>query len=194
LYHYIKGTVVHKGINYLVIDNNGIGYRIFTSDSVLQRTTLDKNEKIYTYLNIREDVMDLYGFLTQEELSTFELLISVSGVGPKVGLALLSTIPPSEFALAVVTGNIKTITKAPGVGPKVAQRIILELKDKLKNDQLIQQAAMEETEIVTDENEAVSALMVLGYSQSEAKKAVAKAGNGESTENTVKAALKLLMK
>ena len=194
MYHYIKGTVVHKGVNFLVIDNNGVGYRVFTSDSVLQRTALDKNEKIYTYLHIREDVMDLYGFLTQEELSTFEMLISVSGVGPKVGLALLSAIAPSEFALAVVTGNVKTITKAPGVGPKVAQRIILELKDKLKNDKLIQQATLLEDETVTDGNEAVSALMVLGYSQSEAKKAVAQAGNGENTENTVKAALKLLMK
>lgn len=193
MYHYIKGTVALKGHNYIVIDNNGVGYRIFTSDSVLQRTTLDRNEKIYTYLHIREDVMDLYGFLTREELSTFELLISVSGVGPKVGLALLSAIPPSEFALAVVTGNVKAITKAPGVGPKVAQRIILELKDKLKNDQLIQKAALIEEEPALDENEAVSALMVLGYSQAEAKKAVTAAG-GDTTEDTVRAALKLLVK
>lgn len=193
MYHYIKGTVVLKGTNYLVIDNNGVGYRIFTSDSVLQRISVDKNEKIYTYLHIREDLMELYGFLTREELSTFEMLISVSGVGPKVGLSLLSTVPPSEFALAVVTNNVKAITRAPGVGPKVAQRIILELKDKLKNDQLIQEAVMYE-EPAADANEAVSALMVLGYSQGEAKKAVAAAGEGASTEETVRQALKQLMK
>lgn len=193
MYHYIKGTVVLKGTNYLVIDNNGVGYRIFTSDSVLQRISVDKNEKIYTYLHIREDLMELYGFLTREELSTFEMLISVSGVGPKVGLSLLSTVPPSEFALAVVTNNVKAITRAPGVGPKVAQRIILELKDKLKNDQLIQEAVMYE-EPAVDANEAVSALMVLGYSQGEAKKAVAAAGEGTSTEETVRQALKQLMK
>ena len=193
MYHYIKGTVVLKGTNYLVIDNNGVGYRIFTSDSVLQRISVDKNEKIYTYLHIREDLMELYGFLTREELSTFEMLISVSGVGPKVGLSLLSTVPPSEFALAVVTNNVKAITRAPGVGPKVAQRIILELKDKLKNDQLIQEAVMYE-EPAADANEAVSALMVLGYSQGEAKKAVAAAGEGTSTEETVRQALKKLMK
>ncbi|MDY4975339.1 MAG: Holliday junction branch migration protein RuvA [Clostridia bacterium] len=193
MYHYIKGTVVLKGTNYLVIDNNGVGYRIFTSDSVLQRISVDKNEKIYTYLHIREDLMELYGFLTREELSTFEMLISVSGVGPKVGLSLLSTVPPSEFALAVVTNNVKAITRAPGVGPKVAQRIILELKDKLKNDQLIQEAVMYE-EPAVDANEAVSALMVLGYSQGEAKKAVAAAGEGASTEETVRQALKQLMK
>lgn len=193
MYHYIKGTVILKGTNYLVIDNNGVGYRIFTSDSVLQRISVDKNEKIYTYLHIREDLMELYGFLTREELSTFEMLISVSGVGPKVGLSLLSTVPPSEFALAVVTNNVKAITRAPGVGPKVAQRIILELKDKLKNDQLIQEAVMYE-EPAADANEAVSALMVLGYSQGEAKKAVAAAGEGTSTEETVRQALKQLMK
>ncbi len=193
MYHYIKGTVVLKGSNYLVIENNGVGYRIFTSDSVLQRSTIDKNEKIYTYLHIREELMELYGFLTREELSTFEMLISVSGVGPKVGLSLLSTVPPSEFALAVVTNNVKAITKAPGVGPKVAQRIILELKDKLKNDQLIQKAVLTE-EPLADENEAVSALMVLGYSQSEAKKAVGAVGEGSGTEDTVREALKRLMK
>lgn len=136
--------------------------------------------------------MELYGFLSQEELSTFELLISVSGVGPKVGLSLLSVIPPSEFALAVVTGNVKTITRAPGVGPKVAQRIILELKDKLKTDQLIQQAALYDEPV--EEDEAVGALMVLGYSQTEAKRAVQAAGGGSNTEETVRNALKQLMK
>lgn len=192
MYHYIKGTVVLKGTNFLVIDNNGVGYRIFTSDSVLQRSQIDQNEKIYTHLHIREDLMELYGFLSQEELSTFELLISVSGVGPKVGLSLLSVIPPSEFALAVVTGNVKTITRAPGVGPKVAQRIILELKDKLKTDQLIQQAALYDEPV--EEDEAVGALMVLGYSQTEAKRAVQAAGGGSNTEETVRNALKQLMK
>lgn len=179
-----------------MIDNHGIGYRVFSSESSLRRIRLDQDEKIYTYLHIREDIMDLYGFLTQEELTTFELLISVSGVGPKVGLALLSSLPPSEFALAVVTGNSKTITKAPGVGPKMAQRIILELKDKLKNDSFLGTGVSESfgTEPVEDGNEAVSALIVLGYSPSEAKKAVADAGTTGSTEETVKAALKLLMK
>lgn len=123
----------------MVIDAGGVGYKIFTSESTLKRVETDQPAKLYTYLNVREDLMDLYGFLTAEELGTFQMLISVSGVGPKVALALLSTIPPSEFALAVVTGNIKAITRAPGVGPKVAQRIVLELKDKLKNEQLIAQ-------------------------------------------------------
>ena len=193
MFYYISGKTAHVGLDFVVIDAGGVGYKIFTSESTLKRVETDQPAKLYTYLHVREDLMDLYGFLTAEELGTFQMLISVSGVGPKVALALLSTIPPSEFALAVVTGNIKAITRAPGVGPKVAQRIVLELKDKLKNEQLIAQAA-EVEDMAGELDEAVSALIVLGYSQTEAKRAVAAADPSDSVEETVKQALKKLMK
>lgn len=193
MYYYIEGTVAHKGIDFIVIDAGGVGYRINTTDSVISKLSAGEKKKIYTYLNVREDALDLYGFLSEEELNLFKLLISVSGIGPKVGLGVLSSISPSEFALAVVTGNIKAITKAPGVGPKVAQRIILELKDKMKKAE-IAEMPQDYGAFTDSSDEAVSALMVLGYTQGEAKNVLSKVEGGLSVEETVKRALKLLMR
>lgn len=185
--------VAHKGIDFIVIDAGGVGYRINTTDSVISKLSAGEKKKVYTYLNVREDALDLYGFLSEEELNLFKLLISVSGIGPKVGLGVLSSISPSEFALAVVTGNIKAITKAPGVGPKVAQRIILELKDKMKKAE-IAEMPQDYGAFTDSSDEAVSALMVLGYTQGEAKNVLSKVEGGLSVEETVKRALKLLMR
>lgn len=193
MYYYIEGTVAHKGIDFIVVDAGGVGYKINTTDSAVSKVSTGEKKKIYTYLNVREDALDLYGFLTEEELNLFKLLISVSGIGPKVGLGIISSIMPSEFALAVVTGNIKAITKAPGVGPKVAQRIILELKDKMKKAE-ISEMPQDYGAFTDSSDEAVSALMVLGYTQGEAKSVLSKVEDGLSVEDTVKRALKLLMR
>lgn len=193
MYYYIEGTVAHKSFDFVVVDAGGVGYKIGMADSSLSKVSVGEKRRIFTYLNVREDAMDLYGFLTEEELNLFRLLISVSGIGPKVGLGILSAISPSEFALAVVTGNVKAITKAPGVGPKVAQRIILELKDKMKKAEIAEMP--EDYGAFTDSSdEAVSALMVLGYSAGEAKSVLSKVDAGLSVEDTVKQALKLLMR
>jgi len=137
MFAYIKGTLEYKCSDYLIVEANGIGYKIFTSISTIETAgRVGEQVKIYTYLHVREDIINLYGFLTQEELGMFELLISVSGIGPKAAISVLSSISPSKFGLAVITDDIKTLTKAPGIGNKTAQRIILELKDKIKNEQL----------------------------------------------------------
>ena len=133
MYYYIKGKIAKKCENSIIIDNGGIGYRIYTSANSLSTAgEQGSTATIYTHLNVREDVFDLYGFVTEEEREMFLNLISVSGVGPKAALAVLSVTTPAKLALAVITEDIKTITKAQGVGPKMAQRMILELKDKLK--------------------------------------------------------------
>ena len=172
MYYYIKGTLVQKGDNYLVVDANGVGYMIYTSlTSLADVGETGRNVTMYTYLHVREDVMDLYGFATIEEKNMFMNLISVSGVGPKAALAILSVTTPAKFAVAVVTNDVKTITKASGVGPKMAQRVILELKDKLKTEELEIDADEDTGEIPSDnKNEAISALIVLGYSPSDAQK------------------------
>ncbi|MBE7040162.1 MAG: Holliday junction branch migration protein RuvA [Ruminococcaceae bacterium] len=194
---FVKGTVDCVDENYAVIDSGGIGYKIFMSPFSLSSLKTGDNVKIHTFLKVAEDLFDLYGFLSVEELKMFKMIISVSGAGPKAGLSVLSSMRPSEFALAVVTDDYKSITKAVGVGPKLAQKIALELKDKLKNEDLFPQ----ETSVVsasaaphgaTNSSEAVSALCVLGYSQSEAVRAVSQLSKDLSTEDTIKEALKIL--
>jgi Holliday junction DNA helicase RuvA len=177
------------------MDVNNIGYRVFTSAFTIGKVSSQKQKiKLYTYMHVKEDILALYGFIGEDELSIFELLISVSGVGPKVALAALSTMPPSEIALAIASNDIKTLTKAPGVGNKIAQRIHLELKDKIKSDYL------EKLTLSGDfsgndnhSSEAINALVALGYSLSEANTAIKKLGDQNmSVEETVKQALKNL--
>lgn len=191
MYAFIRGKYITKGDNYAVIDNNGIGYKLYTSQPTLEHLENSQNEvTLYTHLNVREDALDLYGFFSAEERAMFLNLLSVSGVGPKAALSILSVASPEKFALAVMTNDIKTITKASGVGPKLAQRVILELKDKLKCED-IQNSNDESSD---DElSEAVSALIVLGYSAQEASKAVSVA-KGTTVEEIVKNALKNLIK
>lgn len=194
MYYYIKGEPVLKQDNFAVIDNSGVGYKIYTSQNTLN-VLGTSTVTMYTYLYVREDVYDLYGFSSQEELTLFLQLLSVSGVGPKAALAVLSVLTPQQLICAVVTNDAKSITKAQGVGAKMAQRIILELKDKLKNSDIVPEDIREEMEISADSGlEAVQALVVLGYSERDAKNAVAKIAPDCGTEETIKLALAELMR
>lgn len=172
---YIKGPLEMKEQNYIVIDIGGLGYKIFMSENAINSIgELGEIVKVHTYYRVREDDISIYGFKTQEELRTFELLLSVSGVGAKSALVMLSCIEPSEFAIAVSTNNIKTLTQIPGIGNKSAQRIILELKDKVKaeqNEELVETSKSKARETNENIQEAISGLMVLGYSKKDITKA-----------------------
>ena len=197
MYYYIKGTLAAKGENYIVVDVSGVGYMVYTSLNGIEKSgSIGSQITVYTYLNVREDAMDIYGFITEEEKKMFMQLISVSGVGPKAGLAILSVAPPSKIAAAIITGDTKTITKAAGVGPKVAQRVILELKDKMDSVSLGIDAdeVSVSDEIITDNRaEAMSALVVLGYSANDARGVLSKLDSSLSTEEMIKQALARLM-
>ena len=196
MFYYISGTLEYKGENFAVIDANGVGYKLYATLPTLSALgEVGKPAKLYTYLRVGEDIFDLFGFATQEELTTFNMLIGVSGVGAKVAVAILSTISPSKFALAVVTNDVNSIKQASGVGPKLAQRIILELKDKFKGADLSDIPGEEVVGGVFESgNEAVSALIVLGYSAQEAKRAVAGIDPGLELEEVIKLALNKLMR
>lgn len=202
MFSYLKGYLTQKGQNFAVIEVSGIGFKVYTSATTLQSISASEENSpvtFYTYLYIKEGIMDLYGFSSQEELNMFELLISVSGVGAKGAIGVLSALTPSKFAVSLVTNDVASIKKASGIGPKTAQRIILELKDKIKNEELIaspQEKSAEDAEFIANDarSEAVSALMVLGYSKFEAERAVAKASpNLTDTEEIIKSALKALI-
>lgn len=176
MYSYIKGTLERKSENFIVIDNGGIGYRVFTSLNTINNIgDIGIEVKIFTHLYVREDIMCLYGFITLEEVHVFKLLLSVSGVGPKAAGSMLSATSPSEFALAVITGDINTLSKAQGVGKKIAARIALELKDKIDTEDAIVNSNSYDNNQGDIMSEAISALMVLGYSSMEANRAVTKA-------------------
>lgn len=194
MYYYLKGELVLKQDNFAVLDNGGVGYKIYTSQNSLDSVTLSTDVTFYTYVYVREDIFDIYGFVTNDELAMFLHLLSVSGVGPKAALSILSVVTPQQLVLAVITNDAKTLTKANGVGAKMAQRVILELKDKLKNVELVPEETFG-VEIADDDSgmEAVSALVVLGYSQQEAKKAVSKVDQSLPVEEIVKQALLKLM-
>ncbi len=195
MYYSITGKAMLKE-NFVVISAGGIGYRVFASNTTMSKITNGEEVTLYTYLNVKEDLMQLFGFFSEEELNTFQMLLSVSGVGPKMALSILSSLSPTEFAMSVITQDSKAITRAHGVGKKLAEKIIVELKDKLKGVELSD---------ITEENnvsasysasdsvisEAINALMVLGYSSIEAKRAVmAASGEADSLEEIIKKALK----
>lgn len=201
MFYYVNGTVAHIAPYLAVIDCGGVGYACRTTNVTLGSLSVGKPGKLFTYLNVREDAMELYGFATEEELKCFELLIGVSGVGPKAALSILSSSPPERLAMSIITGDEKSLTAAPGIGKKIAQRIILELKDKLAKGQLGSSGG----EVyggagvtIIPENklsEASAALAVLGYSQSE----IAMALKGIDMDNLpleqiIKLALKKMMK
>jgi len=180
MYAYIKGTIVSKKEEYIIIESGGIGYRIFCHFPMQDRFgSLGETACVYTYLYVREDTFALYGFPTQEEKDMFVMLLLVSGIGPKVAIAMVAQIMPSQFALAVITGDVKGLMQVKGVGKKGAERLILELKDKLKGfafDEKSQEMDGMLTEVTGSEShliaEAISAMVVLGYSLPEAKKAI----------------------
>lgn len=199
---YIKGQLEMKFKNYIVIDVGGLGYKVFMGENVIENIgDIGDTIKVYTYYKVREDDISIYGFKTQEELKTFELLLSVSGVGAKSALVMLSCIEPSEFAIAVISNNIKLLTQVPGIGSKSAQRIILELKDKLKAEQLEQDIEKSQISkaksIQINENvqEAISGLMVLGFSKKDIEKAFEHLDTSSlSIEDLIKKGLVLLTK
>ena len=198
MFYYISGKIALKTESFAVIDANGVGYKIYASKNTLDDLGgVGENGKLYTFLNFKSasDIMDLYGFSTLEEQNLFEMITSVSRVGAKTAISLLSNMSPSKFALCVVTNDFKYIAqKTPGLGAKGAQRIVLELKDKFKGMDI---GSIDADEVIplpgaNEDNEAVSALVVLGYSSQEAKSAVS--GLTGSVEDIVKAALKKLMR
>lgn len=194
MFAYIKGKLAIKSTDYVVIDVGGVGYKIFAPTSTINKLgEIGSEAMVHTHYHVREDNISLYGFATAEELRMFELLIGVSGVGAKSANTILANISPSKFALSVITNDVKELTKLPGIGAKSAQRIILELKDKLKTEESISpDDAITETIAVGGDNlsEAVAALQVLGYPQREASKAVSSVdANGLSVEEIIKKAL-----
>ena len=197
MYAYIKGKIVEKSNNYVIVENNGIGYRIFMTITAIDKISDDVQEvKIFTYYQVREDNISLYGFLQKEELRMFELLLSVSGVGAKSAIAMLSSITPSDFAMAVIQNDTKKLTRIQGVGAKTAARIVLELKDKLKTEEAISQSNIEAQKVIknTEEiDEASQALLILGYNKKEIEKAFEKLElDSLSTQDIIKKALALL--
>lgn len=212
---YIKGTLEMKMTGYIVVDVGGLGYKIFMSEAGIEKIgNIGEIVKVHTYYKVREDDVSIYGFNTLEELKMFELLISVSGVGAKTALTMLAVCEPSEFALAVISEDVKALTAIPGIGAKSAQRIILELKDKITKEQEIEKINAQvnakskkkgsiETEdklqVVIENNnkvaEAIAALQVLGYNKKEIEKAFTKLDKIElSTEELIKRGLNLLGK
>ena len=198
MFAYIKGSLEEKGTNYVVVENGNIGYKIFMSNmSINEIGELGTNVKVYTHYYVREDNISLYGFLSHEELKMFELLLSVSGIGAKSAIAMLSNITPAGFAVAIISNNVALLKKIPGIGPKTAQRIILELQDKLKAEQeLTKEEKQEEIKIVNNgENveEAMQALQILGYNKKEIEKAFEKIANTDvSVEELIKKGLSIL--
>lgn len=193
---YIKGAVEGISADYILLECHDIGYQIYTSGMALARITMHQEMKIYTYLHVREDGVTLFGFPTTEELNTFKLLIGVSGIGPKVALAVLSALTVQELALAVMAGDTKTITKANGIGAKGAARLIMELKDKMQiEDAFATTEIPDAADIATSQDgvqDTVMALVSLGYSDTEALKAIKQVPDADTmdSEQLLKAALK----
>ena len=184
---YIKGEIASKNIGYIVIDVGGLGYKIFMSDKSIENIgNLGEIVKVHTYYRVMEDDISIFGFKTKEELRMFELLISVSGVGAKSAIAMLSSIEPSDFAIAIVSDDVNTLKKLPGVGAKTAQRIILELKDKIKKEQTISELTnavnigdikINKQNLNSNIEEMKTALQVLGYSRTDIDSIVSKIDN-----------------
>ena len=192
----LSGKLILKEPGAIVVECGGVGFRCAASVfTVQQLPQTGEQVQVFTHLAVREDAMELFAFGDQEELVCFKRLISVSGVGPKVALAILSDIPPAKFNLYVVSGDVKAITKAQGVGPKLAQRIVLELKDKvdLNESSAIDLPGGMAAPSGGAQGEAISALVSLGYTQAEAATAVAKLDPTLSVEDIIRGALKQMM-
>lgn len=199
MYSYIKGELAEVNTDHIVIDVSGIGYMIYIpAQSLNYLPGIGEMLKVHTYLYMREDAMILYGFLTKDDLEMFKLLITVSGIGPKGGLAILSTLSSDDLRFAVLSGDSKAISRAPGIGSKTAQRVIIDLKDKLSLEDAFEKKLEHENEKINVssnsqvKNDAVMALNALGYSSTESLKAVSKVEITENmdVEDVLKAALK----
>lgn len=199
MYAYIKGELAETGLDYIVVENNGIGYKLFVSGQTLEYLPPNGEDvKIYTYLHVREEAFTLFGFLDKDDLNMFEMLLSVSGIGPKGALGIQSVLSADDLRFAILSGDSKAISKAPGIGAKTAQRVILDLKDKMSlEDAFEQKSAHIATKSVANmqnsvKNDAIMALTALGYSSTESLKAVSKVEITEdmSVEDVLKLALK----
>lgn len=196
----IKGKLTVTDVNYIVVECSGIGFKCFTTlntAKTIGETGSDVN--VYTYLAVREDAMDLYGFATTAELDAFKLLITVSGIGPKAAVAILSELTPDKLALCIASGDSKSITKAQGVGKKTAERIVLELKDKMGGISIGSSDSASVSSIISattgdNSSEAIEALVALGYSQSDSAVAVASLDKSLSVDEMIRTALKQLAK
>lgn len=195
---YIKGILEDMTEDAVIVENNGIGYEIKVTSRMLSSLPSRGSEiKIHTYLYVREDALSLFGFASKEELKTFQLLIGISGIGPKAGLAILSTLSVQDLRFAVLSQDVKTISKTPGIGKKSAERLIIELKDKMKLEDMIEweEQSTQETGQEESKAEVTLALVSLGYSNAEALRAIQAVEGSESmdTEMLLKQALKKLM-
>lgn len=201
---YIRGELISLEEDKAVVEAGGIGYGIFMSVQAMSLLPpVGKEVKIYTYLNVKEDAMQLFGFLTRDDLYVFKLLIGVSGIGPKGGQSILSVLSPDDLRFAVLSGDVKAISSAPGVGKKTAEKLIVELKDKLKLEDALEHAVLGEEDNVLGQaqgkseiqGEAVQALVALGYGSTEALKAVKQVVLTEDmeVEAVLKQALKYMM-
>lgn len=198
MFEYIKGKFISISKDYIVLENNNIGYKIYTSgNTISQMPPVEETVLLYTEQIVREDFIGLYGFYTKEELEMFKLLITINGVGAKAALSLLSISNVNNLKYGILTGEEKLLTKAPGIGKKIAQRIILELKDKLTCEDLLNEEKIINGNIVTIDksriNDALEALMSLGFNEKESKKALDNIDMSNSLEEIIKESLKYLM-
>lgn len=198
MYYSLTGKLVHTEAYLAVVDCGGVGYKCMTTMTTLScLPPVGGQTTLYTHLNVREDALDLYGFYTLAELSSFKMLIGVSGVGPKSALAILSDMTPDRLALCIASGDSKSLTRAPGIGPKVAQRLILELKDKITNEELAAGVGNVSAQLSNESSkvgEAVAALCALGYSQSQAAQALAGVSPDAAVDEMIKFGLKAIAK
>ena len=189
----VRGKLIHTESELAVVECGGVGYACKTSFYTLQKIAGESEVTLYTYLAVRENDVDLFGFSSQEELRCFKMLITVSGVGPKAALSILSSNTPSQFELTVATGDFKSLTKSKGIGAKTAQRIVLELKDKIAKENTISVRGGETIASAVPQggalDEAITALVVLGYSEGEAAQALAGAEPTATVEELIKTAL-----
>ena len=197
MFYYLNGTVAEIGPNLAVIDCGGVGYACATTNYTLAQLKRGERAKLFTYLHVREEIFDLYGFSSQAELNSFKMLIGVSGVGPKAALAILSSGTPDQLALSIVTGDEKALTGVPGIGKKIAQRIILELKDKLAKEQSsfdVRGGSVTPIQSCGKVQEAASALAVLGYSSQEISAALKGVDTALPVEEIIRQTLKKMVK
>lgn len=193
MYEYIMGKVVGIKEDYIVLENNGIGYKIFTSKNSIANLSIDERVTMYTYYNLREDGVYLYGFIAEEELDMFNMLLLVSKIGPKVGLNILSTLTPNQIKLAIINNESDILCNAPGVGKKTAGRIILELKDRIDDEDIINEIGVVDDS--TDVETAIHGLMSLGYTRSEVRRALNRIDTSNmDTEEIIREVLKKLSK
>lgn len=197
MYSYIKGIVDEIQKDFIVIENNDIGYKINVSSNTIKNLSISQKSKIYTKLIVKEDDMYLCGFYTKEEMDMFELLTSISKIGPKIGISILSNITPKEMNGYILNSDINKISKLPGIGKKTAERIVLELKDKVDKTNVYYEETLIETNVLSSSDEeideATEALIALGYSKQEAIEAISKCDKKLSIEEKIKKSLSYIM-